>query len=71
MKALTASQAWPILVPVAMILLAQGTCLFLHARRRGGKAWFWGLWGMIQFPWPTIAYALLIWWRRRKLSSSD
>ncbi|TJY38537.1 hypothetical protein E5161_20270 [Cohnella pontilimi] len=59
-------EAWPILIACGVLLLCQGTLLFLDARKRGGKAWFWGLWGLIQFPMPTITYALLLWWKKRK-----
>jgi hypothetical protein len=59
-------EVWPILTGVIIILLIQGTWLFLDARKRGGKTWFWGLWGMISFPWPTVTYTLLLWWSKRK-----
>lgn len=60
------SEAWPVLIPVALLLLGQGTWLFLDARQRGARAWFWGLWGFIQFPMPTVVYLLLLWWKERK-----
>lgn len=44
---------WIILV---LLLGIQGTSLFLDARRRGARAWFWGLWGLIQFPLPSLLY---------------
>jgi hypothetical protein len=59
-------ETWPILIAAAVLLLCQGTWLYLDARKRGGKAWFWGLWGLIQFPLPTILYTVLLWWNKRK-----
>jgi uncharacterized membrane protein HdeD (DUF308 family) len=59
-------EAWPILILVGVVLLCQGTCLFVHARKHGGRAWFWGFWGLIQFPFPTLTYTILLWWQRRK-----
>lgn len=47
-------------VLIALLLGAQGTLLFLDARRRGARAWFWGLLGLIQFPMPTLFYWLLV-----------
>lgn len=44
---------------IAVILLAQGTYLFLDARKRGHNPWFWGTWGIIQVPTPTIIYFLV------------
>jgi len=41
-------------------LLLQGTCLFRDARKRGKRAWFWGLWGITGMPTPTIVYLLLV-----------
>lgn len=45
---------------IALVLLAQSTLLFLDARRRGASPWFWGLIGLIQAPWPTVFYLLLV-----------
>ena len=59
-----------VLLLILCILLTQGTLLFLDARRRGNKAWFWGIWGMVQFPWPTIAYVFLLWLKKRRDSSN-
>jgi len=41
---------------VLPILIFQSIWLFLDARKRGYNYWFWGIWGMIQAPWPTIFY---------------
>ncbi len=48
---------WLLLV---LLLGAQGTWLFLDARKRGARAWFWGLWGLIQFPTPLVLYWLFV-----------
>lgn len=47
-------------VLLAALLLTQGTWLFLDARRRGARSWFWGLWGVIQCPMPLLVYWLLV-----------
>jgi len=59
----------PILLVAGVILLSQGTALFLHARSHGGKAWLWGLWGLTQFPSPTLTYMLVRWLKKRKAKS--
>lgn len=43
-----------------LTLLAQGTFLFIHAKKKGSFAWFWGIWGLISLPLPSILYYLLI-----------
>lgn len=45
---------------VALILLIQGTTLFVLAKKRGKKAWLWGLLGIIQFPMPAIFYYFIV-----------
>lgn len=47
-------------VIVAAILLTQSTWLFLDARKRDSMPWFWGIWGLIQFPLPTIFYWIIV-----------
>ena len=39
---------------VALILLCQGTWIFIDARKRGEIAWLWGLLGLLNFS--TIFY---------------
>lgn len=54
---------------VAAVLLLQSTWLFVDARKRGNGYWLWGLWGLIQFPSPLIAYWLFVrrgLWKRLK-----
>lgn len=43
-------------VALGLALLTQGTWLFLDARKRGARAWFWGLIGLIQVPTPLVLY---------------
>ncbi len=47
---------------LASLLLAQGTWIFRNARKRdqGKLAWFWGIWGMINFPTPLLVYLLVV-----------
>ncbi|OXS52353.1 hypothetical protein B1A99_34325 [Cohnella sp. CIP 111063] len=61
-----AQMEWLLWLGLGMLLLAQSTGLFLHARSRGRKAWFWGLWGLTNFPSPLVTYALLQAWNARK-----
>ncbi len=49
------------MIPViVVILLVQSTLLFIDAKKKNGFAWFWGLWGLIQFPMPTLFYFLFV-----------
>ncbi|OMD38349.1 hypothetical protein [Paenibacillus odorifer] len=45
---------------IAVLLMLQGTFLFRDARRRGRKAWFWGLWAITTVPSPTLVYLLVV-----------
>ncbi|GGG09228.1 sigmaY antisigma factor component [Paenibacillus abyssi] len=54
---------------IVLILLSQSTWLFIDARKRGSYPWFWGMWGLIQFPGPLIFYWLFVrkrWLRKGK-----
>jgi len=51
------------LILIVIVLLAQGTWLFLDARKREANAWFWGICGCIQTPMPLIFYWIVV---RRK-----
>lgn len=57
---------WLLWLGIGFLLFAQSTGLFLHARSRGNKAWFWGLWGLTNFPSPLVAYLILQAWFARK-----
>lgn len=48
------------LVLVAPIMLTQSILLFIDAKKKGAYAWFWGLWGLIQFPLPSIFYYFFV-----------
>lgn len=45
---------------IVLVLLLQGTFLFLDARKLGSYPWFWGVWGLIQFPIPLITYWIVV-----------
>ncbi|MCA1059655.1 sigmaY antisigma factor component [Rossellomorea aquimaris] len=56
---------------VIPILLIQSIYLFIDARKNGHQYWFWGIWGLIQCPFPIIFYLLFakkIW---RKLKAGE
>ncbi|MFD2615670.1 sigmaY antisigma factor component [Paenibacillus gansuensis] len=53
-------------VLLALLLMLQSTWLFVDARRRGKLPWFWGLWGLIQFPMPILFYLIFVWRKARK-----
>ncbi|TVX95458.1 hypothetical protein [Cohnella terricola] len=57
---------WRLWLGIGILLFAQSTGLFLHARSRGRKAWFWGLWGLTHFPSPLMTYLLLQVWKNYK-----
>ncbi|MBP2243278.1 hypothetical protein J2Z40_003877 [Cytobacillus eiseniae] len=49
------------MIPViVVIMLVQSTLLFIDAKKKKGFAWFWGLWGLIQFPMPTLFYLVFV-----------
>ncbi|OIJ19425.1 transcriptional regulator [Anaerobacillus alkalidiazotrophicus] len=45
---------------IILILLLQSTLLFIDAKKKRGFAWFWGLWGLIQFPLPLLFYFIFV-----------
>jgi hypothetical protein len=45
---------------VSPILLAQSILLFKDAKKKGAYYWFWGIWGLIQFPLPAIFYYFIV-----------
>jgi len=55
---------------IALTVLTQGICMFLDARRRGGRAWLWGLWGLTSFPLPSVVYSIVIWLDSRRKKKS-
>lgn len=59
MNELRVIPVWLWILIIAAVLL-QGTCLFRNARKRGKRAWFWGLWGVTTLPMPTVVYFLIV-----------
>lgn len=49
-----------ILLLLLPFLLTQSILLFIDAKKRGSYPWFWGIWGLIQLPLPTLFYLLLV-----------
>lgn len=51
-----------VLIFAAVLVIAQGSWLFINARRRGlGKmAWFWGIWGSTTVPLPLLLYWFIV-----------
>jgi len=47
-------------VLIAAILLTQATWIFLDARRRGARAWLWGLIGLTSCPGALLLYWLVV-----------
>lgn len=45
---------------IALLMITQSTWLFLDARKRGSMPWFWGIWGLIQCPFPLLFYWLTV-----------
>lgn len=63
-----------VLIFVPILLLCQSTWLFKDARKRSKYPWFWGVWGLIQFPMPLIFYWIVVrsgWIGRRNRSDRD
>ncbi|WP_430787157.1 transcriptional regulator [Virgibacillus flavescens] len=60
-----------ILILFSPILLTQSILLFVNAKKRNSYAWFWGIWGLIQFPLPTIFYWFFVIRRHRKRNGKD
>ncbi|ONK24676.1 transcriptional regulator [Bacillus sp. VT-16-64] len=49
-----------VLLILSPFMLTQSILLFVDARKKGAYAWFWGLWGLIQLPFPTIFYYFFV-----------
>lgn len=43
-----------------MLLFSQSLWLYRDARKHNAKKWFWGLYGLIQFPCPTLLYLIFV-----------
>jgi hypothetical protein len=59
-----------VILLVAPILLTQGILLFIDAKKKGAYSWFWGIWGLIQFPLPSLFYYFFVIRPYRKRISS-
>jgi len=56
-------------VLIIVLLILQSTWLFIDSRKRGKLFWFWGLWGLTQFPTPLLVYIIFNrkqWFRKRR-----
>lgn len=53
-------------IVLGIVLFTQGTWLFNNATKRGRRAWFWGLWGIMNCPTPLIVYWLVVVWPERR-----
>ncbi|MNI13507.1 Negative regulatory protein YxlD [compost metagenome] len=53
---------WWVLLLIALLLFTQATWMFIDARKRGRRAWIWGLWGVLNCPSPLIVYLLAVVW---------
>jgi len=49
--------AW---IAIAAVVLTQGVWLFVDARKHSRVPWFWGIWGLISFPLPSILYLIFV-----------
>jgi hypothetical protein len=63
---MTPLEQYVLLPLLVLVLLTQSTLLFIDAKKKGSFAWFWGLWGLIQFPLPTLFYYFFVVWPHRK-----
>lgn len=45
---------------VSPIMITQSILLFIDAKKKGAKAWFWGIWGLFQCPLPSIFYYFFV-----------
>ncbi|MDF2947562.1 MAG: hypothetical protein K0S51_2241 [Bacillales bacterium] len=63
---MTSTEEVFLLIVIAIIIFTQGTLLFIDARKRTKYYWFWGLWGLIQFPLPSLFYWFFILRKNKK-----
>ncbi|WP_308636069.1 hypothetical protein [Paenibacillus silvisoli] len=49
-----------VIIGAAILLLCQSSWLFTDAKKHSRYPWFWGLWGLIQFPMPLLLYWLIV-----------
>lgn len=48
-----------ILIGVILLVLTQGTWIFIDANKRGENKWLWGLFGLINVPSSLIIYLII------------
>lgn len=53
-------EPWVAILLVSPILLAQSILLFIDAKKKGAYSWFWGIWGLIHFPLPSLFYYFIV-----------
>lgn len=51
---------WYMIVLIVVGVLVQSTFLFIDAKKKNSFPWFWGIWGLIQLPTPTVFYLLFV-----------
>lgn len=56
---------------IVVAVMLQGTLLFRDARKRGRRAWFWGLWAMTTVPTPSVVYLLVVILPERRRRKKD
>lgn len=54
------SNEWLTILLISPIMLTQSTLLFIDAKKKGAKAWFWGIWGLLQCPLPSVFYYFFV-----------
>lgn len=62
---------WWVLVLIAILLLVQGTWMFIDARKRGRRAWIWGLWGVLNCPSSLLVYLLVVVWADYRIKNKQ
>lgn len=49
-----------------LVILPQGIWLFRKSQKTTRFPWFWGIWGLIQFPLPILSYYIFVIRKQRK-----
>lgn len=62
-------KVWLTLIGASVVLISQGTWIFLDARKRGENYWLWGLYGLMNCPSSLLVYLWIT--RRRKIVCPD
>ncbi|TKC15276.1 transcriptional regulator [Robertmurraya kyonggiensis] len=56
---MTTQDLWILLI-ILPFTFTQSIFLFIDAKKKGSYPWFWGIWGLIQIPLPTLFYLLFV-----------